>query len=944
MATSAATVMRAVIRMDRSAVSDRELLRRFAEAGDQDAFAALVRRHAGMVLGVCRRALPTMQDAEDACQATFLVLLRQAGARHWQSSIASYLYVTARRVAGNARLAARRRAKREERAAVPEQRATVDQITGRELLEILDEELGRLPVIYREPLVLCYLEGLTRDEAARQLGIPSATLKSQLERGRKKLGDALTRRGCALGAGLLAIAVTSPARASSPRLVEAILASVSGSPPAAVAALARGSIVSALVNRVMVAALVLFAVLGVGMAAWKRPAASQPAARADAPKAAAKDSKPAPPARETVSGRVVDPAGKPLAGAELLLVGHAKTPENLGVTAADGRFSVAVPRGKRWVVLLARAPGTGIDFIDLGDAPAAGVELRLVKDHAIRGRVVDTEGRPVAGVKISVNHVRVYENNSLDSFLAAWKNREPHSGLPEGIKSIGDGDTPFPVATSGKDGRFTITGVGNERLVGLTLRGAGIAESEVWVVNRAGFDPKPYNKAMVDRIARSPFGLAMHWLLCGPEPSVVTEAEKPIRGVVKDVDTGKACPGVKVTLSRNGKELLPIVLSATTDAQGGFEIRGARKAKAYMVEVPSDPATGHVARQARAVDTPGYAPITIDVGVKKGVVITGRVIDRATGKGLPGFVMTSVLAGNPLATDYREFDSSAFLASIKTADDGTFRVVALPGPVILMGGVDPRRAGDLAWYRYKGPVADPKHPKYFSTKKGYEGIFFGYGGAISPIQGSYCKVLVVEPGTLEIKQDVVLERASALALKVVDSDGRGVTGTWVTGLSPQDWHRPTRIAKDTCSVYQLQGKPRLVVFHDPAGKRFATVRLKGDEKEVVVVKLGPGGAVKGRLIGEDGKPLAGVAVRLYHRERVAEEMHAHIHRASLVETDADGRFRIDGVVPGVPFYLALSRGQQSFEPAAKLADPQVQPGKRLDLGDVKVKPKRQSPD
>src|SRR5579883_1546064 len=166
--------IRAAVGSDAAGQSDRELLRRFAEAGDQAAFAALFRRHSGMVLGVCRRALASVQDAEDACQATFLVLSRKAKAVRWQQSVANWLYLTARRVARNARVTADRRSRREKSAAVPEAVQTVDRMTGRELLDLLDAELDGLPPGYREPLVLCYLEGLTRDEAAIRLGIPAA--------------------------------------------------------------------------------------------------------------------------------------------------------------------------------------------------------------------------------------------------------------------------------------------------------------------------------------------------------------------------------------------------------------------------------------------------------------------------------------------------------------------------------------------------------------------------------------------------------------------------------------------------------------------------------------------------------------------------------------------------------------------------------------------------
>src|SRR5262249_31366076 len=163
------------------------------------------------VLGVCRRLLPSAEDAEDACQATFLVLARKAGSQRWQPSIAGWLYATARRVARNARVTALRRVRREGEAAVPEAGQPGGGMTARRRRAAVDEGLERLPPRCGAPLVLCYLQGLTRGEAAVRLGITTATLKTQLERGRKKLALALAKRGCALGAGLLALAVTSPA-------------------------------------------------------------------------------------------------------------------------------------------------------------------------------------------------------------------------------------------------------------------------------------------------------------------------------------------------------------------------------------------------------------------------------------------------------------------------------------------------------------------------------------------------------------------------------------------------------------------------------------------------------------------------------------------------------------------------------------------------------------
>src|SRR5262245_58682190 len=171
------SLVRRAVQTTRSPATDRQLLRRFAGQGDQGAFEELVRRHAGMVLGVCRRFLPTAQDAEDACQATFLILSRKAPGDRWRESVANWLFTTARKVARDARRTAHRRVRREERAAVAEGVPPVDQLSARELLTAVDEELDRLPPLYREPLVLYYLEELARDEIAARLGVPVGTVK-----------------------------------------------------------------------------------------------------------------------------------------------------------------------------------------------------------------------------------------------------------------------------------------------------------------------------------------------------------------------------------------------------------------------------------------------------------------------------------------------------------------------------------------------------------------------------------------------------------------------------------------------------------------------------------------------------------------------------------------------------------------------------------------------
>jgi RNA polymerase sigma factor (sigma-70 family) len=770
MANSPTTVLRQVIRHvakgDQPDVTDRELLRRFGRDNNQGAFATLVGRHGGMVQGVCRRVLPTVQDAEDACQATFLLLAQKAGSQRWQSSVANWLYTTARRVARNARVVAQRRARREARVAVLEAVQPVDVMTGRELLATLDEELDKLPPIYREALVLCYLEGLTGDEAAAQLGVPAATLRTRVKRGRKHLHDALTRSGCALGAGLLALAVTSPARASSPRLIQAVLAAVSGCPPAAVAELAKGVAVNEVMKKAVLAlaAAVAVVALGIGVGALKSTAAGQPPDKpvpAGGDKGQAKDAKPAPdtPKKVAVSGRVLGPDGQPLAGAKLVLLHWDNGPADLGTSGADGRFKVEVPADRRATYLVARAEGFGVDFSALGrDDRGQEAELRLVKDHAVSGRVVDTQGKPVAGAKVVATKLEVYEDNSLAPFLAEWKaGQRVEVGL---VKLVWRADGVLLAATTGADGRFSLPGGGAERVLTLRVRGTGIAESEVLVANRDGLDPKPYNQARADRLAEmrvARTGMS-GTLLSGPDVSVVAEAEKPVRGVVKDADTGKPRAGVRVFLKHDEGERLVPPLRATTDAEGRFEVRGAHKARSYALEVEDDLEAAYVGAYARAADTAGYEPVTIDVKVKKGVIITGKVINAATKKALPGVASVAVLSDNPFVKDYPELTSRGLYPQA-TGEDGTFRLMTIPGPVLLMGGPDYRRLPDgLAANGFLPAVPDPKYPQYFDKR--FNGrAYFGVGGTVGFVQGNFCKVLELKPDAGVVTQDILVEPA-----------------------------------------------------------------------------------------------------------------------------------------------------------------------------------------
>jgi RNA polymerase sigma factor (sigma-70 family) len=266
------------------ALTDGQLLERFAAGRGEVAelaFSALVERHGPMVLRVCRAVLRDEHDAQDAFQATFLVLVRRSGSLRADDSLAPWLYGVARRVASCARSAAARRQRHERNAAglMPPRSATTG--VACDLEQSLHEEIGRLPERCRAPVVLCLLEGLSHEQAARHLGWPVGTVKSRLAHARERLRARLTRRGLAPAALSGATLVARTTRAAVPAALAGATArlataqATAGAVPAAVAALV-GAVLSG--SRTMIkACLVAAAVLALGVVGLSPdPPASRP--------------------------------------------------------------------------------------------------------------------------------------------------------------------------------------------------------------------------------------------------------------------------------------------------------------------------------------------------------------------------------------------------------------------------------------------------------------------------------------------------------------------------------------------------------------------------------------------------------------------------------------------------------------------------------------------
>jgi RNA polymerase sigma factor (sigma-70 family) len=250
--------------------TDSELLRRYVAAGDEAAFAELVHRHGAMVLGLCRRVVGDHHAAEDVFQAAFLTLARKARSIRRPEALAAWLHGVAFRLAVRARRSRSVCRARENQVIAPSTPTPLDELSVRELLAIVDQELHALPENYRLPVILCCLEGLSLDESARRLGWSTGAVKGRLERGRERLRRSLARRGLTLPgalAGVLAAgtAQTKAAATLARSTVQAAMTGVGASPAAL--SLMQGALRAMFVAKLMpiAAVTVLLAVLGAGV-------------------------------------------------------------------------------------------------------------------------------------------------------------------------------------------------------------------------------------------------------------------------------------------------------------------------------------------------------------------------------------------------------------------------------------------------------------------------------------------------------------------------------------------------------------------------------------------------------------------------------------------------------------------------------------------------------
>ena len=676
-----------------------ELLGRFAASRDEAAFAALVAYHGPMVLATCRRILPRGLDADDAFQATFLVLARHASSIADPDRLAPWLHQVARRAA----LRAKTRADRRRRVEGDEPGEVVAPTPPRddraELRSVLDDELARLPAKYRAPLVLCYLEGLTHDQAAGQLRWPVGTVRSRLAGGRDRLRSRLARRGYAPADALVPV----PLATVSPTLLRLAVRSASGVgvAPAHVLLLAQGVTLAMTLTspKTLTIALLLSLTLG-GAAVVAHQGQGEPdPPAAQVPPRVAADPPPVPPFPNpltadyplTVTGRATDSQGKPIAGARITLasslVGNERRlAETRTDAAGEYRFeAVALPivaepniPARGYFEVFGEAEGFGFAWrpskklalhVKLARPPAevdppdsfqpgelAVLDLTFPPPARLTGRAVDDQGRPLADAPVRV--VRC---------------DQPRPGQP---------DTPTEFSSFGEvvalrdrrtdaAGNFAIDGLAPDLWFFVLVSPQGFPQRRV--IAATTLHPQPAHQGQD--------------VLTGPLDLVfATPRELPFRVVVGDA--GQPIPAVRFEAGRaglGGGGGGALYDSATADAEGRGKIR--LPPGEYQYVVYPEYRTPYLKTEGN-LTVPADGPVPpVEATLRPACVLEVAVVDAATGAGIANVDLweeiTPAPGGLRRAVSYPSWEAATrfFHTDQPQADAaGKLRALVKPGP------------------------------------------------------------------------------------------------------------------------------------------------------------------------------------------------------------------------------------------------------------------------
>jgi RNA polymerase sigma factor (sigma-70 family) len=949
-----------------AAAPDAELLAHFRRHRDPVAFEAIVRRHGPRVVAACRRVLADPAEIDDATQATFLVLMRNPAAVRDGRALAGWLSGTAHRISLKA-VERRRRREAVEARAVHRPSESPD-LSWREACLILHEELDRLPDRHRLPLLLCYLEGLSRDEAAARLGRSVNQVKRALEVGRERLRKRLIRRGVTLSAGLLA-ASTNPASADVPpatvdHCVRVVLAN---STTMAARTLARGVVRPVVPIRAVLAACLATVVVGFGASLGSGPPPADRPAK-DPPPPLVVQAKP-PPAAEptrtalpvelpepkavepgpeafTYRGRVVTLDGKPVRDAQVFPHFNSLRPKPFvprARTDADGRFSFDVKRTEidpagyelsatPWSNghLIGSAPGFGVAWTrDL--APDRDTELLFISDDVpVEGRVLNLEGKPVGGARVRTLWVFHPAGGNLERWLGGLSALKSESGLwkaLDGLEGVGKGplaevyplqrhgfDPAVPTVTTGSDGRFTVRGIGRDRMAVLQIEGREI-ETRLTAITTRPHEPITVPAFTLYGITSAPAMSVRHQdTIFGSSPDVVVGRARVVTGMVTDADTGRPIAGAVIRSNHMAGGRMDSYLAwATTDADGRYKLTGLPMTRWTALRV--EPPAGHpyLAALATVTPPPGLGPIELNPRLKRGVWLIGKVFDRDSKAPVRVQFNYGAVPDNPHLP--QPFRLAHELFRHNRADDGTFRTAVLPGRGYLSVGVEP--PNDKWYERGQGVTSDLG-----------DGIIRAEPANVSTLWLHSLARLDVPADATEVKLDFPLTPGRITKVAFRGPEGEPLRGVIVT--ADLDGPRSEKLEPDGT----LMVRPRQFVQAVCPDLRLAgRLRLTGTEQGPVTLKLQPWVEASGRIVAADCRPAAGAVLSIVGDAAGEDEPEGFWYKGEAVRTDTNGTYRIAGLVPGASYrVLVWAKGRPGQELRIR-AEGKL--GAVLDLGDLK---------
>jgi protocatechuate 3,4-dioxygenase beta subunit len=643
----------------------------------------------------------------------------------------------------------------------------------------------------------------------------------------------------------------------------------------------------------------------------------------------AKDDRPA----TTFAGRVLSPDGRPVPGARVYLTHHDANPKGgpkaRAVTGAAGQFRFTVPAASRASEtvpsVFATADGFGPGWA-IQPSRTGEVTLRLAKDDVpIIGRILNLEGKPVPGVTVQVTFLRA-PPAGLTPWLDAVKKRPNADGLSLDYEFLPGFNAQelnrlFPRMTTGADGRFTLRGVGRERCVALLIEGPTIETKEINVLTRPGLAT-----------------ITVPWYQNAPEikdltyyPARFDHAAAPCRvvhGVVRARASGKPVAGATVR-TQGSIGVANRYLQARTDQQGRYRLTGlpgkARPGLDALVALPPQ-GQAHISVRQRIAAGSRIEPARLDFELARGVWIEGQVRNKATGEGIEAQLRYNVfVAGRPQAELRRLYLPEV----LNTDSQGHFRFVGLPWRSLL---------GARAWGAEVGRFRVGMGADRIAGKETLVAMsgwmtttFRTYPDVVWAVNHDVLAEITPPKGADKVTCDLLLDPGQRQTVRVLDSNGKPLAGVRVAGqFVRSSFEKPLPDAE--CMVYALEpGQPRTLLFqHD--GKHLAgRLVLKGTEKGPVEFKLQASAALSGRLVDAEGRPLRHADITIYHD---ADGKNVRdVHYPPSVRTDAEGRFRVAGMVPGVRYVGDVQLKGKRFPSDA--FDLTLTAGQSRDLGNVK---------